>query len=74
MLKVDDCFKVIRRISCHILNPHHLTSPDPSKGGEKSTDVDLNANLKSPPSGRFRGVKLLKNVALILFHCIGLDF
>ena len=35
----------------YLKNPHHLTSPNPSKGGEKCTDVYLNANLKSPPRG-----------------------
>ena len=39
----------------YLINPQHLTSPNPSKGGEKCTDVDLNANLKSPPRGDLEG-------------------
>jgi len=34
-----------------------LTSPNPSKGGELSVDVDQNTNLKSPLGGDLEGSK-----------------
>jgi hypothetical protein len=42
-----------------------LTSPNPSKGGENRTDVDLNSNLKSPLGGDLEGSNS-KNKALTL--------